>query len=187
MNKYFFFFTAVLFFLSVVQLPAQCTGNLGDNIFTDGDFGSGAANILTPDPQIAPGYTYEFNPPPVDGSYTITNNTTSWGSFASNWANIGDNSSDPNGYMMVVNASFDPGLFYQQQVDDLCDNTLYVFSADVYNLIIGLNEIKPNVSFLLDGNVVYETISIYLLIRDKDQWKIALFSPYDMANKLSFD
>jgi gliding motility-associated-like protein len=143
---------------------SQCTGNLGENIFTDGDFGSGAANILTPDPQIAPGYTYEFNPPPIDGTYSITNNTTSWGSFANpNWANISDNSSDPNGYMMIVNASFDPGLFYEQLVDGLCENTLYVFEADIFNLAAG---IKPNVSFLLDGINLYDTGDIPL----NNQW-----------------
>ncbi len=148
----------ILLLLIIWQLPAQiCDGNIGENIFTEGDFGSGPANVLLPDPQIAPGYNYQSNPPPNDGFYTITNNTSSWGSFASNWANIGDNSSDPNGYMMVVNASFTPGLFYEQEVDGLCENTLYVFSADVINLITGVGAIKPNVSFLLDGMVLYET------------------------------
>ena len=103
------------------------------------------------------GYGYMSNPPPNDGFYTITNSTSSWGSFAVNWANISDNSSDPNGYMMVVNASHTPGLFYEQEVDGLCENTLYVFSADVFNLITGVGPIKPNVSFLLDGAVFYET------------------------------
>lgn len=131
-----------------------CEGNLGENIFTDGDFGTGAANILQTDPMIAPGYIYQLNPPPDDGYYTITNNTTNWGSFAVNWANIGDNSPDPNGYMMIVNASFNPGIFYINEVEGLCENTLYVFSADIYNIADG---IQPNVSFLLDGLIVYET------------------------------
>ncbi|MEZ4956611.1 MAG: hypothetical protein R2825_23845 [Saprospiraceae bacterium] len=137
--------------------PAQiCDGNLGENIFTEGDFGSGPANVLLPNPQIAPGYNYQTNPPPDDGYYTITNNTSQWGSFASNWADIADNSSDPNGYMMVVNASYTPGLFYEQEVEGLCENTLYVFSVDVYNLMLA-NGIRPNISFLLDGLVVYQT------------------------------
>ena len=94
---------------SVAQI---CEGNLGENIFTDGDFGSGTDNILAVNPMIAPGYFYQTVPPPNDGSYTITNNTTEWGSFAAiAWANIGDNSDDSNGYMMVVNADYDPGLF----------------------------------------------------------------------------
>ncbi len=151
MRKIIFFLILFVFHL---ELSSQCGGNLGENIFTNGDFGSGTANILTPDPQIAPGYTYETNPPPLDGSYTISNNTSSWGDFAENWANIMDNSSDPNGYMMVVNASYDPGLFYQQQVQGLCEDTEYVFSADIFNLADG---IRPNVSFLIDGNIQYST------------------------------
>lgn len=131
-----------------------CDGNLGENIFLDGDFGSGTANVPFADPQIAPGYIYQRFPPPDDGYYTLTNNTTFWGSFAQNWDNIRDNSPDPNGYMMVVNASFEPGIFYEKEVNGLCENTLYVFSADVYNLV---NEIKPNISFQLDGITQYET------------------------------
>ena len=133
-----------------------CTGNLGENIFTAGDFGAGPLNV-PPDPGIAPGYLYQSNPAPNDGFYTITNDISQW-PITFGWEEIQDNSSDPNGYMMVVNASFEPGLFYEQQVDDLCENTLYVFSVDLYNLISpGTNLIKPNVSFLLDGAVQYST------------------------------
>jgi gliding motility-associated-like protein len=57
--------------------------------------------------------------------------------------------------MMVVNASFEPGLFYEQQVDGLCGNTEYVFTADVYNLL--LSNIDPNISFLLDNVEIYNT------------------------------
>lgn len=146
--------------ISVSEAYGQCEGNQGENIFEEGDFGSGRNNVLTPDPMIAPGYNYQLAPPPNDGSYTITNNTTNWGLFAgSSWANIGDNSSDPNGYMMVVNASFSPGLFYEEDIDGLCENTEYVFSADVYNLTSN-NAIRPNISFLLDGQSVYSTGAI---------------------------
>lgn len=146
--------------MTLTQLSAQiCQGNLGENIFTEGDFGTGATNILLPDPQIAPSYNYQPNPPPNDGYYSIANNTSSWGSFAGAvWINIGDNSNNADGYMMVINASYDPGLFYEQEVAGLCENTLYVFSADVINLFqAGQEAIKPNISFLLDGEIVYST------------------------------
>ena len=150
------FLLPILFFVVFMDaIYGQiCDGNLGENIFLDGDFGSGAANVPFIDPQIAPGYIYQRVPPPDDGFYTITNNTTFWGSFAQNWDNIKDNSSDPNGYMMVVNASFEPGIFYEKEVNGLCENTLYVVSADVYNLV---NEIRPNISFQLDGVTLYES------------------------------
>jgi len=97
---------------------------------------------------------------PDDGFYTITNNTTTWGSFGQFWDDMGDNSPDHKGYMMVVNATYNPGLFYVQTVDGLCENTEYYFSADIYNIIVGDNWIKPNVSFLLNGQEVYNTCVI---------------------------
>lgn len=137
-----------------------CTGARGDNIFENGDFGSGSQNTLGYNPGYAPGYSYQVNPPPNDGSYTITNNTSSWGSFAATgWLNIGDNSNDPNGYMMVVNASYEPGIFYQQTVP-VCENTNYEFSADVISVNDpnrGTGFIEPNISFLINGIEIYTT------------------------------
>lgn len=143
------------FILTHGILMAQvCQGNLGINIFDDGDFNTGMQNVILVDPQIAPGYQYQPSPPPNDGFYTITNNTAPWGSFAENWDDIRDNSPDPFGYMMVVNASFEPGLFYEETVQGLCENTLYVFSADVYNLI---NQLNPNITFLINDEVFLES------------------------------
>ncbi len=153
-----------IFFLLIIstQAAAQvCTGNLGENLFPQGDFGSGTANIPPDDPMLAPGYIYTTAPPPLDGFYTITNNTGVWPGLFGTWLAIGDNSPDPNGYMMVVNASFAPGLFYEQQVDGLCENTLYSFSADIINLIRpNVNELPPNVSFLIDGTMQFSTGNI---------------------------
>lgn len=145
--------------LPILCAQDTCEGNFGENIFEAGDFGSGTANFLPTDPGIAPGYQYSTSPPPNDGFYTITNNTAVWNALWPSWLGIQDNSPDPNGYMMVVNASFDEGIFYQQQVDDLCENTLYEFSADIINLIRqSVNDhIKPNVSFLINGDVRYTT------------------------------
>ncbi|MFN7118468.1 MAG: gliding motility-associated C-terminal domain-containing protein [Saprospiraceae bacterium] len=152
MQKLFFLLFLLLFSISLAG--QTCSGSVGDNIFPDGDFGKGSANILQTDPQLAPGYRYQFNPPPDDGFYTITNNTTSWGSFAAvDWIDIKDNSNDPNGYMMVVNASFAPGLFYEKTVP-VCGNTNYEFSADVISLndpTKGSNFIPPNITFLING------------------------------------
>lgn len=137
-----------------------CDGNLGENIFVDGDFGRGNNNIVSPDPQIAPGFNYAFTGPPRDGQYTITNNTGVWPGLYGPWLAIGDNSPDPTGYMMVVNASFDPGLFYEQTIDGLCENTQYQFSADIINMIKPSEptpHIRPNVSFLIDGSVQFTT------------------------------
>ncbi len=138
--------------------PVLCSGNLGDNIFTSGDFGTGAANIFPTNPGLAPGFIYTLNPPPDDGEYTLTNDMTKWPYVFPNWTRFTDNSPDPNGYMMVVNASFNPGIFYEQIIDNVCENTLYQFSADMINIIEkGTGLILPNVSFLIDGVEVYTT------------------------------
>ena len=60
--------------LNIPTCSSICTGSLGENIFPNGDFGSGLPNILPTDPGLAPGYIYQLNPPPNDGYYCITNN-----------------------------------------------------------------------------------------------------------------
>lgn len=42
-------------------------------------------------------------------------------------------------------------------------------------------------AFNADGEVVYETISLYLLHRSDSGWKITMFSPYDFAQRLEFE
>lgn len=154
----------VLLLLVLLQFPALltaqlCTGNLGDNSFSDGDFGVGTVNIIPNNLGIAPGYIYNTDAPPFDGEYVITNDMGKWSGLFGSWLPLTDNSADPNGYMMVVNASFDPGLFYEQTVTGLCENTIYEFSADVINVVRAsvANHSSPNVSFLLDGQEILST------------------------------
>ncbi|MCB9266180.1 MAG: gliding motility-associated C-terminal domain-containing protein [Lewinellaceae bacterium] len=144
------------------NIGEECMGELGANVLPNGDFGSGPDNVLPFDPGFAPGYSYAFNPPPIDGAYTVSNNTAPWGSFADGWIDIGDNSADPEGYMMVVNAGENPGLFFVDTVE-ACGNTNYEFSAD----IISLNQpdpdgslVAPNISFLVNGVAVFNTGSV---------------------------
>lgn len=143
--------------MSLTTSGQVCDGYLGENLYSAGDFGSGTDNIVQTDPNIAPGYTYTTNPPPPDGTYIITNDINKW-SNSYDWLKIQDNSSDPNGYMMVVNASFDPGLFFIQEISGLCENTLYEFSADIFNVIPpGNNYIKPKIKFLINNTARYNT------------------------------
>lgn len=163
--------------IEVFHMPtcsSVCTGSLGENIFPNGDFGSGIPNILPTNPNLAPGFVYQLNPPPNDGYYCITNNTSPWGSFAQTfWIDIEDNGPEPNGYMMVVNATYQPGLFFEKTVD-ICENTYYEFSIDIISLIKShvSNFILPNISFLLNGNVVCETGNI----PQDEQWRTVRFS-----------
>ena len=138
--------------------PALCGGNLGTNIFLAGDFGSGNPAIYPEDPNLAPGFLYTTTTPPTDGTYILTNDMSKWASHWPTWLQIGDNSDDPNGYMMVVNASETPGIFYEQVITDLCENTLYEFSADAINLMRkDMGGILPDISFYINDLFQYTT------------------------------
>lgn len=168
----------LLFFVFLFQFQigyAQiCGGNLGTNIFTNGNFGAGEPNFLPVNPNIAPGYRYVTNNPVNDGEYTITNGTQNWSEISSwEWLSTGDNSANPEGYMMLVNADYDPGLFYEEQITGLCENSLFEFKASILNLArAGTNKIKPNVSFLIDGVEVYTTG----LIPANERWNVYGFT-----------
>ncbi len=153
---------------------STCHGSLGDNIYPNGDFGSGFPNVVQINPGLAPGYIYQTNPPPNDGYYSITNHTAPWGWFAPDvWIKIEDNGPEPDGYMMVVNASYPPGLFFQQPVA-VCENTLYEFSVDVINIFKKQfpQSIKPDLSFMIDQVAYCETGDI----PNDEQWHTVRFS-----------
>lgn len=153
-------------FIWIGVYSQNCTGSLGDNIFINGDFGAGPTNVLMQDPGIAPGFIYNPQVPPFDGEYVITQDIGDWDWYF-DWLPVEETSNNSAGYMMVVNASFAPGLFYEQEVNGLCSNTLYEFSADIINVIPpGTNALKPNVSFLLDGQVEFTTGEI----QEDGQW-----------------
>ena len=164
-----------------------CTGNLGDNIFISGDFGTGEINIPSKPADIISTYNYVGQGPPRDGSFTLTNNTGAWSGLYSAWLAIGDQSNDPNGYFMVINADFSPGIIYEQTIEGLCENTLYAFSADIINLVKRgtANHIEPNVSFLLNEVEQYTTGDI----GQTEQWNTYGFTfttnPGETTMKLS--
>ncbi len=105
-----------------------CTGNSGDPIFTE-DFGTGTDIGPALDPGIT---TYFFTTgTPNDGSYTISSSTNYF-----DWHDTTDHTpNDSNGKALIVNASFNPGEFYNRKVDGLCENTTYEFSSWLLNLL----------------------------------------------------
>ena len=106
-------FLLLIFITLTLQTNAQtCTGSLGDPVINQ-DFGSGA----NPGPPLANGVTnmtYTTNNCPNDGEYTISNSLTGSGNcHPDSWHNvISDHTGNPNGYMMIVNASFQPSIFF---------------------------------------------------------------------------
>jgi gliding motility-associated-like protein len=120
-------------------------------------FGSG---INQYSPALAPdsGYTnYGYvGFSPEDNFYTIANSTEG---MNNGWVRTTDHTGDLGGYMMIVNASKDPGLFYTRTVTNLCGSTTYQFAAWIKNLIkpTDLKAIKPNVTFsiaTIDGRTL---------------------------------
>lgn len=160
-------------------IAQDCSGKKGENTFEEGSFGSGTANIPATDPKIAPGYEYKSQGEVNDGSYTITNDMTQW-KWPFPFENIfgwflvaADNSGSSNGYFIVVNASYEPGIFYEKRVDGLCEDTWYEFSVDIHNLIRkNFNAIKPNIAFLFDGTEEYETGNV----PNNEQWNTYSFA-----------
>jgi gliding motility-associated-like protein len=157
----FLLFCSCLFFLLFGELVCHgqtCKGSLGDPIFTE-TFGAGT----NPGPALPTSVTtYNYNPSgcPNDGDYSILNSISP--SCHSSWHALPhDHTGNPNGYMMLVNASYGPGVFYTQHAPVLCNSTTYEFSAYIINLVTPEAEagspILPNITFVaetVDGAVL---------------------------------
>jgi gliding motility-associated-like protein len=162
------------------QTPVQtCNGSLGDPIFTQ-DFGSGQ----NPGPQLQGGYTnmtYTTSNCPDDGFYTIANSITGSGNcHQETWHNVtSDHTGNPNGYMMIVNASYASSVFFTQTAPTtLCPNTTYYFSAYILNLIKaaaanGGGYSEPNILFSVettDGTVLNTSTTNTIEPTDSPTW-----------------
>lgn len=137
-----------------------CTDAYGPNKFTNGTFGSGASlnGPALPPGETNYGYTQLAHFSPDDGFYAIARNTDyngAGGKVFDTWVLTEDHTpGDVNGYMMVVNASFDKDIVVEKTISGLCPNKTYQFSAYVKSLHTG---IKPNLTFLIDGVGKYRT------------------------------
>ena len=155
----------LLVFIGSVRLSdgqsSKCNGALGDPVINE-DFGSGA----NPGPQLGNGITNMAYTPdncPNDGQYTISNSLTGAGNcHPETWYNIpSDHTGNPNGYMMIVNASYQPSVFFYQRAQGLCPNTTYEYSAWIINLcipgFITASYTQPNITFTIktsDGKIL---------------------------------
>ncbi|AQG80776.1 gliding motility-associated C-terminal domain-containing protein [Spirosoma montaniterrae] len=80
-------------------------------------------------------YAYTDDPCPVDGKYTVTNRVDG-NCFLTAWHSIGqDHTGNANGNLLIINASAEPGVFYQQSADGLCGGASYEFSVWGINLL----------------------------------------------------
>ena len=113
-------------------LGQTCKGSLGDPVVRV-DFGAGAGNGgPLPDGLTSLNYTSDC---PRDGSYSITHYS---GGCHTTWHTVyTDHTGNTNGFFMMINANNDPNVFFTQttDIDALCSNTTYEFSAYVLNLM----------------------------------------------------
>ncbi|MDJ1479269.1 T9SS type A sorting domain-containing protein [Cytophagaceae bacterium YF14B1] len=136
-----------------------CTGTLGNNIFTNGDFDSYAStptyNIAQTSPWTDPpsrssiddsgpwvdvtgGGSYCYvdvlnftgNGGPNDGYYTLVNGIRkAWDVWTTNTDYSG------TGYLMLANAAYQPNIFFKQvPSNNFCELTRYEFSVQVMNV-----------------------------------------------------
>lgn len=149
--KISFYFLALSFIYSAKLTAQLCQGSLGDPVVNI-TFGAGT----NPGPPLggSTNYGYVNHDCPDDGFYTVANSTS--GCFGGTWHTLAEDHTpgDVNGYMMVVNASFNPGDFFVKTVDGLCPNTTYEFAAWMYNVLQAFacngQGIKPNITFKIE-------------------------------------
>lgn len=138
--------------------PTYCGNAQGDNLFPNGTFGSGASvnGAALPENETTYGYSQLASSSPNDGFYTISNTSdyngaASGGNIFGVWSLTSDHTGNPNGYMMIVNASYDKDIVTEKVITGLCPNKTYQFSAFLKNLLPSANYIQPNVTLLIDG------------------------------------
>jgi gliding motility-associated-like protein len=151
--KFLFLTICIALNFCAIAQNKKCDGSLGDPVIHQ-DFGAGT----NPGPFLTTGTTlkYTSNNCPEDGYYTIANSLTGSGNcHPDTWHDVpADHTGNPNGYMMIINASVDPSLFFVQQAPVLCPNTTYKFSAYALNLIIATADsaqfTEPNIAFSIE-------------------------------------
>lgn len=142
---------------------AQCSGNI---LFSE-NFGGDASSPVVGSPLPAGITSYAFNGTTDvnDGQYSIrktTANLITGGRQFNAW-HIGTDRSG-NGNMMVVNADYTAGKFYETRVDNLCLGSKLYFSAWVANLIpLGNgNPLDPVLKFEITSAVSGATLSTFI-------------------------
>ncbi|HXP52279.1 MAG TPA: hypothetical protein VN922_20145, partial [Bacteroidia bacterium] len=146
-----------------------------NNLFPNGTFGGGTPLNGGPLTSGKTSYQYqaEGDYSPEDGFYAIANNTyvgtysgIYWTPFYNQWAEGWDNdhwlSGGDTGYMMIVNADYDPNIIIEDSINNLCIGKTYQFSAYIRSLNVnnGTNE-PANETFLVDGIGLYHTPNLY--------------------------
>ena len=144
-----FLASLILMVMTAGSVKGQvCTGSLGDPVVNI-DFGRGSARF---GPSLGLNNNYDYDNSgmpnrPNDGQYAIAKTTAG---MNGGWFTVTNHTpNDPDGYMMVVNADYGRGIFYESTTAiDLCQNTTYEFAAWIVNILRGTG-VKPNITFII--------------------------------------
>ena len=154
------------------QAP-QCTPYV---IFKEDFGGTDASNPQGPPlPAGTTTYSYSGNTPVEDGLYGIRKQVQGHGGPNGTWHQITDHSG--GGYLMLINASYEPGLFYQQKISGLCQGMTFFFSAWVANLMkaSASGPMDPELKFVILNPHTQEVIGTYttgaLARHDQPTWE----------------
>ena len=150
MRNYVFKYALFLILLQpliVTKTFSQCAAT---TIFKE-DFGNGSNGFGPALNSNITSYTYSSTGSLADGEYSIRKTAAPLNgqSIYATWHNGFDHTGN-NGYMMVINASYTAGKFYETQIDNLCSGSTIKFSAWLANLL------KLGVSDPLDPIVKFE-------------------------------
>ncbi|ULQ54645.1 gliding motility-associated C-terminal domain-containing protein [Flavihumibacter fluvii] len=164
-------YSLLLFTFNSSTVNAQaCSGSLGDPIVNI-TFGKGS-NFGAPLPAGSTSVIqYVSSQCPNDGYYSIVNSTS--GCFGNSWQTVKDHTGDGNGYFMLVNASYDPSVFFVRKIDGLCPGTYYEFAAWLIN-VLNRDAISPNITFTIekeDGEILMSYNTGDLLVDRSNPWK----------------
>jgi len=151
----------IFFILCISTGYSQCTVSTGVPLINE-TFGAGP-DFGAPLPAGVTNLQYLQDMCPNDGQYTIASYTS--GCWGNGWHTLTDHTGNPNGYFMLINASYQPSDFYLRTISGLCSGTTYEFSSWIINMANNSGGILPDITFTIektDGTVLgtYDTGTI---------------------------
>ncbi|MGC8751321.1 Ig-like domain-containing protein, partial [Hydrotalea sp.] len=132
------------------QLQAQglCNSSALQPVFKQ-DFGTAASSTATS--KAPPGSTnYNYGNVGTDGNYIVTPYVQN--ANKSDWAKGGDHTGNVNGNMFVVNAGGNNSIYFRDTVKNLCDGSIFNFSAWLANVN------SPNTQSVCGKSLVYARV-----------------------------
>ena len=205
---------ASIFTLSSISLNAQIdSSNCEPELILNEAFGAGSIN---PGPELATGtttYCFEnlqgscpsnssLTPGSIDdGSYSIMNDPltglTMSNGETTGWITLQDHTpDDEDGYMLVVNAHFEPGEFYRLNNIEVVTGSQYTFSAWFANILsiqsivsCGAGQVPVNVNFVVEdansGNILGASATGDIFGTGQELWVEKIFNFIAISPKIN--